>query len=90
VGIPPRVQVLGLVGQEWRDLTVEPTGDFLRARVADLLMKRRPARIVISLRPAGARLLRLSPPPGRWELPEVRLWRADGDPTSHGMLPSSP
>lgn len=71
--VPPSLRVLGRVGEEWRDLTRDPSGERLRARVADHRMKRRPGRLVVLVEPTPARALRLVAGGVRWDLPEVRV-----------------
>ena len=71
--VPSSLRVLGLVGDEWLDLTEEPTGALLRARAANQLLTQRTARLVVRLRPGHASKLRLVSPGVPWDLPEVRV-----------------
>jgi len=71
--IPSSLRVLGLVGDQWLDLTEEPTGAHLRARAANLLLKQRTARLVVRLRPGRVSKLRLVAADVPWDLPEVRV-----------------
>jgi hypothetical protein len=71
--IPSRLRVLGREGDEWRDLTEPPTGEFLRARAADQLLHLRRARLVVRLLPGRADELRLEAPESPWDLPELRV-----------------
>jgi hypothetical protein len=73
VRVPPSLRVLGLVGDEWLDLTEEPTGAHLRARAANQLLKQRTARLVVRLRPGHVSKLRLVSADVPWDLPEVRV-----------------
>ena len=77
--VPPGLRVLGLVGDEWVDLTEEPTGAHLRARAANQLLRQRTARLVVRLRPGRVSKLRLVSTDLPWDLPEVRVRVADGD-----------
>jgi hypothetical protein len=76
--VPSSLRVLGLVGDEWLDLTEEPTGLHLRARAALQLLKQRTARLVVRLRPGRVSKLRLVAPDVPWDLPEVRIRVAAG------------
>ena len=71
--VPSSLRVLGLVGDEWLDLTEEPTGAHLRARAANQLLKQRTARLVVRLRPGRVSKLRLVSADVPWDLPEVRV-----------------
>jgi hypothetical protein len=71
--VPSSLRVLGLVGDEWVDLTEEPTGVHLRARAANQLLRERTARLVVRLRPGRASRLRLVSADVPWDLPEVRV-----------------
>ncbi len=71
--VPLRVRVMGLVRGQWRDLTVNSTGRFLRARAADLLMQSTPAKLIINIRSSEASEFRLVASNRRWHLPELRL-----------------
>jgi hypothetical protein len=71
--IPSSLRVLGLVGDEWLDLTEEPTGAHLRARAANQRLKQRTARLVVRLRPGRVSKLRLVAADVPWDLPEVRV-----------------
>jgi len=71
--VPPRLRVLGLVDGVWEDLTRPPSGALLRARAADLLLRRQSARLVVTLQPRPARRLRLVSSRVPWDLPEVRV-----------------
>jgi hypothetical protein len=71
--VPRSLRVLGLVGDEWLDLTEEPTGDHLRARAANQLLTQRAARLVVRLRPGRVFKLRLVSDDVPWDLPEVRV-----------------
>ena len=71
--VPLRVRVMGLVRGRWRDLTVNPSGRFLRARAADLLMRRAPAKLIVHVRASEATGFRLAASNRRWHLPELRL-----------------
>ena len=71
--VPSSLRVLGLVGDEWLDLTEEPTGDHLRARAANQLLTQRAARLVVRLRPGRVSKLRLVSDDVPWDLPEVRV-----------------
>lgn len=75
--VPRRLSVEVLTAGNWRDVTREPTGDLLRARAADQLMKQRSARLVIALREPASGALRLVAEEGVWDLPELRLRVAD-------------
>jgi hypothetical protein len=77
--VPSSLRVLGLSGNEWLDLTEEPTGAHLRARAANQLLKQRTARLVVRLRPGGASKLRLVSADVPWDLPEVRVRVSAGD-----------
>lgn len=78
VRVPPSLRVLGLVGDEWLDLTEEPTGAHLRARAANQLLKDRTARLVVRLRPGRVSKLRLVSADVPWDLPEVRVRVSEG------------
>ena len=80
--VPSSLRVLGLVGDEWLDLTEEPTGAHLRARAANQLLTQRAARLVVRLRPGRVSKLRLVSPDVPWELPEVRVRVSAGDLTA--------
>ena len=67
------MRVMGLVRGQWRDLTVNSTGRFLRARAADLLMQSTPAKLIINIRSSEASEFRLVASNRRWHLPELRL-----------------
>ena len=71
--VPSSLRVLGLVGDEWLDLTEKPTGDHLRARAANQLLTQRAARLVVRLRPGRVSKLRLVSDDVPWDLPEVRV-----------------
>ena len=71
--VPSSLRVLGLAGDEWLDLTEDPTGAHLRARAANQLLRQRTARLVVRLRPHRAQRLRLVSPDVPWDLPEVRV-----------------
>ena len=71
--VPSSLRVLGLVGDEWLDLTEEPTGAHLRARAANQLLTQRAARLVVRLRPGRVSKLRLVSDDVPWDLPEVRV-----------------
>jgi len=71
--VPSSLRVLGLVGDEWLDLTEEPTGAHLRARAANQLLRERTARLVVRLRPSHVSKLRLVSADVPWDLPEVRV-----------------
>jgi hypothetical protein len=71
--VPASLRVLGLVQNDWLDLTEEPTGAHLRARAANQLLRERTARLVVRLRPGQAQLLRLVSADVPWDLPEVRV-----------------
>ena len=71
--VPSSLRVLGLVGDEWLDLTQEPTGDHLRARAANQWLTHRAARLVVRLQPGRVSELRLVSDDVPWDLPEVRL-----------------
>ena len=71
--VPSSLRVLGLVGDEWLDLTEEPTGVHLRARAANQLLRQRTARLVVRLRPGRVSKLRLVSDEVPWDLPEVRV-----------------
>jgi hypothetical protein len=71
--VPSSLRVLGLVGDEWLDLTEEPTGAHLRARAANQLLRKRTARLVVRLRPGRVSSLRLVSADVPWDLPEVRV-----------------
>jgi hypothetical protein len=76
--VPSDLRVLGRVGDEWLDLTEEPTGVHLRARAALQLLKQRTARLVVRLRPRRVSRLRLVSADVPWDLPEVRIRIATG------------
>jgi hypothetical protein len=80
--VPSSLRVLGLVGDEWLDLTEEPTGDHLRARAANQLLTQRAARLVVRLRPGRVSKLRLVSDDVPWDLPEVRVRVSAGDLTA--------
>jgi len=80
--VPPSLRVLGLVGDAWLDLTAEPTGAHLRARVANQLLRERTARLVVRLRPGRVSQLRLVSTDVPWDLPEVRVRVSAGDLTA--------
>jgi hypothetical protein len=80
--VPSSLRVLGLVGDEWLDLTEEPTGAHLRARAANQLLRQRTARLVVRLRPDRASKLRLVSADVPWDLPEVRVRVSAGDLTA--------
>jgi hypothetical protein len=71
--VPSSLRVLGLVGDEWLDLTEVPSGVRLRARAANQLLRTRTARLVVKLRPGRASKLRLVSADVPWDLPEVRV-----------------
>jgi hypothetical protein len=71
--VPPGLSVLGLVDGVWEDLTEPPSGALLRSRAADQLLRRQSAQLVVTLRPSGARRLRLVSDRVPWDLPEVRV-----------------
>jgi hypothetical protein len=71
--VPSSLRVLGLVGDEWLDLTEEPTGAHLRARAANQLLRQRTACLVVRLRPGRVSKLRLVSADVPWDLPEVRV-----------------
>ena len=76
--VPSSLRVLGLVEDEWLDLTEEPTGAYLRARAANQLLRQRTARLVVRLRPGRVSKLRLVSADVPWDLPEVRVRVSDG------------
>ena len=80
--VPSSLRVLGLVGDEWLDLTEEPTGAHLRARAANQLLRERTARLVVRLRPGRVSRLRLVSADVPWDLPEVRVRVSAGDLTA--------
>jgi len=71
--IPSRIEVQGYRSGRWRNLTFKRTGSYLRARAADLLLRRKPARLVIVVRPSGATRFRLKADKRTWHLPEMRI-----------------
>ncbi len=75
--VPPALKVLGLESGEWRDLTPGAGAAHLRARAAHQLLTHQSARLVIPLRPNGARRLRLVSDSVPWDLPEVRVRTAE-------------
>ena len=79
--VPSSLRVLGLVGDEWLDLTEEPTGAHLRARAANQLLRQRTARLVVRLRPGRVSRLRLVSADVPWDLPEVRVRVSSGRPS---------
>jgi hypothetical protein len=83
--IPSRLRVLGRKDAEWRDLTEPPTGEFLRARAADQLLRLRQARLVVRLLPSHVDELRLVAPEPPWDAPELRVRVAPARPA--GLTP---
>ncbi len=71
--VPPRLRVLAREADVWSDVALEASGERLRARAADQLLRTRRARLVIALRPYAGGPLRLVADAGPWDLPEVRL-----------------
>jgi hypothetical protein len=71
--IPPELRVLGLRDDTWVEMADDESRLELRARGANLLMRERRARLVVTLRPGPARRLRLVSSRLPWEVPEVRV-----------------
>jgi hypothetical protein len=71
--VPPHLRVRGLIDGRWEDLTVPPSGELLRSRAADQLLRSQSAQLVVTLRPSAARRLRLVSGRVPWDLPEVRV-----------------
>ncbi len=71
--VPASLRVQGRDGGDWVELTDDPSGQQLRARAANQLLRTRSARLVVRLRPGPARELRLAGDAEVWDLPELRL-----------------
>jgi hypothetical protein len=82
--IPSSLKVLAELDGEWRDITKGRTGGFLRSRTADLLLNRKPAKLVIEVKQVRATRFRLHGYRASWQLPELRvmLGRSQGNVTS--------
>jgi hypothetical protein len=71
--IPSSIEVQGYVDGRWEDLTSGNSGSFLRARAADLLLRRKFVRLVIEAKPSQATLFRLRAPRNKWHVAELRV-----------------
>lgn len=83
---PPELRVLGLWDGTWVEMADDESRLELRARGANLLMRERRARLVVTLRPGPARRLRLVSSRLPWEVPEVRV-RVAPSPVATGSHP---
>ncbi len=72
--IPSSLKILADVDGEWRDVTKGRSGGYLRARAADLLLNRKPARLVVQVRPSRATKFRIRGYRDIWHLPELRVY----------------
>jgi hypothetical protein len=71
--IPSRIEVEGLINGRWENVVSHRSGRFLRARAADLLLRRKPARLVITVKPVRATRFRLGAERKSWHIPELRV-----------------
>jgi hypothetical protein len=71
--IPSRIEVEGLINGRWEKVVSHKSGRFLRARAADLLLHRKPARLVITVKPVRASRFRLRAERKSWHIPELRV-----------------
>ena len=67
--IPRDLRVDALVDGQWHTVSPAGSGRWLRARAADQLMRERRARLVISVPPSRASLLRIVSSQEPWEIP---------------------
>ena len=75
--IPSDIRLMGIAGDREFDLTRGGSGRFLRARAADLLMNRKPVRLIIVAQPNRITRFRLvANRPGR-HVPELRVGIAE-------------
>jgi hypothetical protein len=71
--VPPELRVFGLVANDWVELAQDASRTRLRARAAQMLLRDRRARLLLTLLPQRVRQLRLVSPRVPWDLPEVRV-----------------
>ncbi|HUX08696.1 MAG TPA: hypothetical protein VMX35_15455 [Acidobacteriota bacterium] len=72
--IPSSLKIFAESGGEWRDITKGRSGTHLRARAADLLLNRKPARLVVQVKPSRATKFRIRGYRDIWHLPELRIY----------------
>lgn len=71
--IPSRIEIQAFLGGHWRDVVSRRSGRFLRARAADLLMRRKPAKLVMTIKPTEASKFRIAAKRDVWHIPELRI-----------------